>query len=197
MTGVLLLALIKTMFFLRIFDNLSYLVTLIRNVIYDLRLFMIFYLILIFMFSLIFGVMGFQNYTNDKELMEYFEKKDDYPGIEYREIGLFFGNIISVIRMSLGDFDFDAIKYMDNLSNIIFWLAWICIVLMTCIIFLNFIIAEASASYEKVVQNIDNYLIFEKCYMINESENMLYSSKESKKDKNKFPMFLIIREMDQ
>jgi hypothetical protein len=45
-------------------------------------------------------VMGFQNYTNDKELMEYFEKKDDYPGIEYREIGLFFGNIISVIRMS-------------------------------------------------------------------------------------------------
>ena len=191
------MALIKTMFFLRIFDNLSYLVTLIRNVIYDLRLFMIFYLILIFMFSLIFGVMGFQNYTNDKELMEYFEKKDDYPGIEYREIGLFFGNIISVIRMSLGDFDFDAIKYMDNLSNIIFWLAWICIVLMTCIIFLNFIIAEASASYEKVVQNIDNYLIFEKCYMINESENMLYSSKESKKDKNKFPMFLIIREMDQ
>ena len=158
---------------------------------------MIFYLILIFMFSLIFGVMGFQNYTYDKELMDYFEKKDDYPGIEYREIGLFFGNIISVIRMSLGDFDFGAIKYMDNLSNIIFWLAWICIVLMTCIIFLNFIIAEASASYEKVVQNIDNYLIFEKCSMINESENMLYSSKESKKDKNKFPMFLIIREMDQ
>ena len=51
------------------------------------------------MFSLILGVIGFQNYTNDKELTEYFEKNDDYPGIEFRDIGLFFCNIISVIRM--------------------------------------------------------------------------------------------------
>ena len=140
--------------------------------------------------------MGFQNYSHDKELTAHFEEKGNYPGIEYKEIGHFYGNIISVIRMSLGDFDFKAIKYMDTLSNKIFWIAWICIILMTCIIFLNFIIAEASASYEKVVQNIDNYLIFEKCSMINESENMLYSNKGSRRDKSKFPTFLIIREMD-
>lgn len=51
MSIVLFLAMIKTMFFLRIFDNLSYLVTLIRSVIYDLRIFMLFYVILVFMFS--------------------------------------------------------------------------------------------------------------------------------------------------
>ena len=58
MSIVLLLSLVKTLFFLRIFDNLSYLVTLIRSVIWDLRIFMCFYLIMIFMFSLILGVMG-------------------------------------------------------------------------------------------------------------------------------------------
>ena len=67
---VLLLAMIKTMFFLRIFDNLSYLVTLIRSVIYDLRIFMLFYIILLFMFSQILGVLGYQNYTQDEELWE-------------------------------------------------------------------------------------------------------------------------------
>jgi hypothetical protein len=59
MSLVLLLALMKSLFFLRIFDNLSYLVTMIRSVIYDLRIFLIFYIILISMFSLVMGVLGF------------------------------------------------------------------------------------------------------------------------------------------
>jgi len=63
-----------------------------------------------------------------------------HPGIEFRDIWLFFCNIISVIRMSLGDFYLDAIKYMDNLSIIIFWLAWICIVLMTLSIHAHFLV---------------------------------------------------------
>ena len=70
---VLLLALIKTMFFLRIFDNLSYLVTLIRSVIYDLRLFLVFYSILVFMFALILGVLGFQNFSQNSDLQAKFE----------------------------------------------------------------------------------------------------------------------------
>ena len=68
MSLVLLLALVKSLFFLRIFDNLSYLVTMIRCVFYDLRVFLIFYIILIFMFSLVMGVLGFQNFTSDDEV---------------------------------------------------------------------------------------------------------------------------------
>jgi len=59
MSVVLFLALVKTMFFLRIFNDLSHLVTLIRTVIWDLRNFMKFYVIIVFMFSLILGVLGF------------------------------------------------------------------------------------------------------------------------------------------
>jgi hypothetical protein len=65
MVILLLLALIKTMFFMRIFDNLSPLVTLIKTCIYDLREFMKFYAIIVFMFALMLGVLGYQNFSND------------------------------------------------------------------------------------------------------------------------------------
>lgn len=55
---VILMAIIKTFFFLRIFGSLSYIVTMLTHVIYDLRIFLLFYFMLIFMFSLIFGVLG-------------------------------------------------------------------------------------------------------------------------------------------
>lgn len=158
MSLVLLLALVKSLFFLRIFDNLSYLVTMIRSVIYDLRIFLIFYIILIFMFSLVMGVLGFQNFTSDQETWEGMLAKNNYPGIEYSEIGRFFANIITIIRMSMGDFDVNAVVYMDKTSSKIFWFMWIIIVLVTAVIFLNFIVAEASASYEKISANITNYL---------------------------------------
>lgn len=170
MSFVLLLALCKTLFFLRIFDNLSYLVTMIRSVIYDLRIFLIFYTILLFMFSLILGVLGFQNFSNDPELWDQLQQKGVYPGVEYSEIGRFFANIVSIIRMSMGDFDVNAIVYMDQTIARVFWFMWITIVLVTAVIFLNFIVAEASASYEKISANIANYLQYEKIELINESE---------------------------
>ena len=72
---------------------------------------------------------------------------DEPPGKEYMYLGLFLGNIVSTFRMSLGDFDFDAATELLPHMNIIFWLIWFLIVVVTNIIFLNFIIAEASASY--------------------------------------------------
>jgi len=52
MITILFLALIKTFFFLRIFTALSPIVTMLTNVIYDLRIFLFFYSILIVLFSL-------------------------------------------------------------------------------------------------------------------------------------------------
>jgi len=58
---ILFLGLIKTFFFLRIFDALSPIVTMLTNVIYDLRIFLLFYGILIFLFSLMIGILGIGN----------------------------------------------------------------------------------------------------------------------------------------
>ena len=157
---VLILGLIKTLFYLRIFDNMSYMVTLLRQVVYDLQIFLIFFLILIFFLSLIIGVLGFQNFTHDEDEWNQMLAEGDYPGVEYHQIGRFLGNMITVLRMAIGDNDLAAIVSMTNLQSYMFWVMWLIIVFLTCIIFLNFIIAEASASYERVSEQLDNYLFY-------------------------------------
>jgi hypothetical protein len=64
---VAILMLIKTFFFLRVFSSLSYIVTVMRNVFYDLRVFLLFYIILIFMFSNVISILQIGNFeaSND------------------------------------------------------------------------------------------------------------------------------------
>ena len=55
---LLLVSLNKSMFFLRIIRSFSYIVTMINNVIYDLRVFMIFFMIMIVLFSMAMDVVA-------------------------------------------------------------------------------------------------------------------------------------------
>jgi len=63
MIFVTFMLLIKTFFFLRIFDNLTRLVIMIKEVIFQLTDFIIFYIIVIFMFSVVIGILGVGNYN--------------------------------------------------------------------------------------------------------------------------------------
>ena len=127
----------------------------INKVVFDLRVFLLFYGILIVLFSMIFAVLGVGNkiikgaYKDKFGEMTLDEGIDSQvePMLEYTNVGLFVGYIISTLRMSLGDFDFMASIYLSNAENYIYWIVWFLVVLMTCIVFLNFIIAEASNSY--------------------------------------------------
>jgi hypothetical protein len=59
----------------------------------------------------------------------------------------------------MGDFSaIDASSSLKLHENIIFWLMWVFTVVITCIIFLNFIVAEASASYAKVVETLESVI---------------------------------------
>jgi hypothetical protein len=56
----------------------------------------------------------------------------DAPGVEYREVGLFFGNFITAMRISMGDFE--IIKYSDYLNeteNYLFWFVWLLTTVLT------------------------------------------------------------------
>lgn len=115
------MATMKTFFFLRIFSSLSYIVTMLTHVIYDLRVFLIFYFMLIYLFSLVFGVLGIGNVRSDTDFKEFMDSlPDDWevsaggqtPNEEYEHIGLWFGNIFYVMRMSLGDFDFETMAFL-------------------------------------------------------------------------------------
>ena len=100
---------------------------------------------------------------------------------------------MTVLRTSLGDFDFEASGYLTTKENLLFWLIWLIIVCMTCIIFLNFIIAEASASYEKVKTNLDAEIYKAKAELTCEAENM---TTERSKSINVLPKYIIIRHID-
>ena len=92
--------------------------------------------------------------------------------------------------MSMGDYDFEAATALSEAENIIYWVIWLLIVVITCIIFLNFIIAEASASYEKVSERLQAYILMQKANMISEAEEM---RPYCWKDQDKFPKYIVIR----
>lgn len=62
MTVILVMQITKTFFYLRIFESLSYIVTMIYRVISDLKVFGLFFTILIVLFSMVFAVIGVGNY---------------------------------------------------------------------------------------------------------------------------------------
>lgn len=58
---VVTLAIRRTFNYLRIFDGLSPIVSMINQVLVDIQTFMLFYFILVFLFSLMIGVLGVAN----------------------------------------------------------------------------------------------------------------------------------------
>jgi len=133
-------------------------------------------MILIIMFSLIFDVI----------------QKNNEAG-EYDKIGFFTGGILTTLRLSLGDFDFNFIEKneLDNNTHILFWILWFMMVVFSSLIFLNFIIAEVCNSYAEVRSNIDAFIYKERASLIAEAEDIM--SNKSKTDKNCFPTFIISR----
>lgn len=155
-------SLIRTFKFMRIFKDFSPIVTMLTTVVYDLKAFILFFFILNALFSLLLGIIGVGNL--DKELNSKFheafiedaENGDPYPGVEYKHVGLLIGNLYSAIRIATGDYKrIEVANYMSNEENYMFWASWFLMVVVASIVFLNFIIAEASASYEKVAAELE------------------------------------------
>ena len=69
--------------------RLSYIVTMIMQVMKDLRVFFLFFSLLIFLFSLIFDIVA----VNENFV--------------YREVGAFAGTLLGTLRLSMGDTDFN------------------------------------------------------------------------------------------
>lgn len=147
--------LIKQFFFMRIILSFSYIVTMITNVVYDLRVFLTFYGILMLSFSMVFNIIG----RNESD--------------EYKVVGSVMGNLLYTIRLSLGDFDFDVLNNLSAKQHIMFWVIWILMVLFSSLIFLNFIIAEVGSSYQNIKDKVDSLVYKERANLVAEVEGMM------------------------
>jgi len=117
-----------------------------------------------------------------------------YAGDEYYTVGNVIGNLIDVLRISLGDYSSVSVAfYLDDNENYLFWITWFTIVFIGCIIFLNFVIAEACHSYEVVVENLSEYICKQRTKLISEAEGMCPDSLKSVSD---YPQYIIIRSID-
>ena len=73
----------------------------------------------------------------------------------------------------MGDFDYLWLNDIDPIENKIYWVIWTCVFYLGCLIMLNFIIAEVSASYESVKMKIDMLVYKERAIMIKEVEDLV------------------------
>lgn len=209
MIVIVLQVLIKSFFFLRVYQSLAPIVVMLKTVIYDLRIFMLFYIILLLKFCLLLAVLGLgagydengvpfpEEEDEDEDGLNaelYDEDEGGYrmfrflkakggggggggggedPARDYQAIGIFAGDFMWTLRLSLGDpAACEAAKSIGEIENIIFWLVWLLITIVTAIVFLNFIVAEASASYAKVTETLELVIWQEQASLILEAEDM-------------------------
>jgi hypothetical protein len=141
----------RSFFFFRMFESLSFLVSMIKAVIYDLRPFMFIYAFMLLMFSLTLAIIDWGQFEfSDDEETRGIQLTSTGPDKEYMMLNKLFSRVIAVMRISIGDFGFDATHYMDTWTISFYWTMFLIICSMTCIIFMNFIIAEVSATYQDV-----------------------------------------------
>ena len=180
--------------------------------------FLFFYGILIVFMAIYYGVLGLGNYNvkgpyRDSVVAAWKEKypgkpfSEDYhfenPAVfnefgdaaslmpQYMYLPKFFAYWLSCFNVSLGNFDFDPPTMLNGAAeNIMYWFLWMITLVITNIIFLNFIIAEASESYANVKATLEESKNAEKANMITESEFML---PKSMCNKEKFPRYIISR----
>ena len=78
-------------------------------------------------------------------------------------------------------------------ENIAFWFLWIFIVILTAIIFMNFVISTATYSYDKISERLNEYILMDRAQMIGEADIM--KPRFLKTHKN-YPRYFIVREID-
>ncbi|CDW88934.1 wd-40 repeat protein [Stylonychia lemnae] len=166
----------KINFFLRINENFSYLVTMIWHSLNSVRYFLTFWLLFLAMFSVIFTIL-FQG--------EYIE---GYNGLDIA------GYFTSTIKLSLGDFEVEHYSEQKRYLVIFTWIIWMMAVIILNVIFMNFIIAVISSSYEEIMTNITAQSYKVKAQMIYESELHLFRGhKPSQPDPQNFPRYIFVR----
>lgn len=74
-----------------------------------------------------------------------------------------------------------------------FWIIWFLTTLISCIIFLNFIVAEASGSYNIVNEHLEEYIMMQRASMVGEAEQIMPAWTKSERT---HPRYIILRKVE-
>ena len=113
------------------------------------------------------------------------ESGDGYQGIKEA------ANFVIVLRQAIGDYDTSSIIEGAGDFKILAWLLWFIILIIGNVVFMNFIIAVVSESYENCMEQKKLLIYSAKLEMIEECEDLMPEWIFTKR--NWFPRFIIIR----
>lgn len=140
----------------------------------------------------------FNNYKpkfDDAAKEEDITKLDGVPGVEYYRVGLWIGEILWTLRISIGDNSaIGPASLLDGVENVLFWICFFVTVFASNIVFLNFIVAEASNTYAMVTETLEATIWMERSSLIAEAEEMTW---KNYKTIEKFPRYLIVRDEEK
>lgn len=150
-------ALIKILFFLRVYEKFGMLVQLIITVILDIKNFIFFFFLWLVLFSLLYRIAGIKIDRDD-----------------YKNVNSFLAYIIVIFRNSIGDEQIPNTDYWDEKSKLEFpilfnavisysWTLWLLNACFMLIMLLNFLIAIISQSYDQVMSNSQVLLYNMRC----------------------------------
>jgi len=179
MQVVIAMTLLRTLKFIRIFGNFSPIVTMMSFVVKDLYMFLVFFAITLVFCSQIYAILQVPN--------------GEIGGFIKNHLEVFY--LFKVFTLSLGDWS--LIETANELSQeevIVLYLMTLTFSTILCIIFLNFVIAQASNSYVSVSESLNEFIIKDRAGLCHEADSMRPNCFKSK---FKYPKFLIKRECKQ
>jgi hypothetical protein len=108
----------------------------VKRVIIDLRFFLLVFAINMVFFSIVLTILQNKESKNYIYIMHYI------------------GNFIDALRCSIGNFEVIGRVQRNLETSVLFWCCWAVIVVIQVIICLNFIIADTTASYNKISKRL-------------------------------------------
>ena len=175
---MVILAFVKICSLLRIFESYCFLVKMLLGVFWDLKHFLFFFLFVITTFTVMAEIVHFSAHSLKMQP----EDGSEYAYSKYlkseksakRSDFIFF---IMSMRESIGDFDTDTFTNPDSTDlPLLSWILWFIVMLVGNVVFMNFIIAVVSESYEKCMQVMGAESYKSKLEMILECEKFMPKS---------------------
>lgn len=126
----------RVLSYAQIIKQLSFMIKMVQRVSIELIPFIILFGLALIMFGFVFACLNLQ-FGSDYENMT-------HEG--------FLPMAFWVVQTSMGQFDVETFQEMDSSLLISLWLAWVLLVILNMLIFLNFLIAVISDVYAKVME---------------------------------------------
>lgn len=109
------------------------------------------------------------------------DSANDYNGLDVPAVGEF----LFVLRTALGDFQVGGFKRMQKATIFVNWVYWLILVVINCIIFLNFLIAVIGDVYNQVMDTRTEEVFQKKAEILTEFHEVFENN-----SKNNFSLLI-------